>query len=258
MARHEEAASTTCKLCLQPRELRKSHIIPEFLFKPGYDEKHTLLEIRADDPRHRRIQMGWRELLLCGDCEGFLNDNFERPISRMWWQLIPESVPESHDRLRLLNVPYATFKLFHLSILWRASVASGRAWSPVKLGPRHEERLRSMLRARDPGVPHDYPLFGNVMVGPKTRVVAAANTMAPTGGRIHGARVYVFIYGGCSWHFVVASHRVVRDTRYIPTPDDPMELCVYDLTEHRAFDMHMRANVRARVQARRRKARTDL
>jgi len=246
----------TCKLCLQPRELRQSHIIPEFLFAPGYDEKHRLLEIRADSPSHRRPQKGWRERLLCSTCEGFINDNFERPISRIWSQLIPESIPASHDRLGLVNVPYAPFKLFHLSILWRASVATGRAWEPVRLGQRHEERLRAMLLAQDPGPPLSYPFLGNVMTGPASRDVALGTAMAPTSGRFGGARVYMFIYGGCSWHFIVSAHAAFPENPFIPSQTGTMVLGVRDLTTNKAFDKHMRAHVVSRAQAKKRRGAT--
>jgi len=29
-----------CKICCQQKELRDSHIIPEFFYKPMYDDKH--------------------------------------------------------------------------------------------------------------------------------------------------------------------------------------------------------------------------
>jgi len=34
------ARRETCRLCLQERPLRDSHIIPEFLYRPLVDEKH--------------------------------------------------------------------------------------------------------------------------------------------------------------------------------------------------------------------------
>jgi hypothetical protein len=34
-----------CALCRQERPLRKSHVIPEFMFGPLYDEKHRFYGI---------------------------------------------------------------------------------------------------------------------------------------------------------------------------------------------------------------------
>ena len=48
------------------------------------------------------------------------------------------------------GIDYSRFKLFQLSILWRAGVTTREFFSKVTLGP-HAERLREMLLAEDPG-----------------------------------------------------------------------------------------------------------
>jgi hypothetical protein len=35
-----EQTDQQCKLCRLPRQLRKSHIIPEFMYTSMYDDKH--------------------------------------------------------------------------------------------------------------------------------------------------------------------------------------------------------------------------
>jgi hypothetical protein len=56
----------TCALCREPGDLRRSHILPEFFYKPVYDETHRFLET-STDPRDRVMirQKGLREFLLC-------------------------------------------------------------------------------------------------------------------------------------------------------------------------------------------------
>ena len=49
-----------------------------------------------------------------------------------------------------IKVEYEPFKLFHLSVLFRASVSTLPTFADVSLGP-HEERLRNLLLARRAG-----------------------------------------------------------------------------------------------------------
>jgi hypothetical protein len=64
-----------CALCQQDRELCASHIIPEFFYKPVYDEKHRFYTFSTDpaDEVEGPEQKGLREHLLCKDCEGKLS-----------------------------------------------------------------------------------------------------------------------------------------------------------------------------------------
>ncbi len=55
--------TTTCALCLE-RPLRDSHVIPEFLYKSIYDEKHRFYALAVGEyPGYE--QKGIRESLLC-------------------------------------------------------------------------------------------------------------------------------------------------------------------------------------------------
>src|SRR3546814_17650673 len=59
-----------CALCLLPKPLQDSHIIPEFLYGVMYDAKHRYNVLRLAPERRERIeQKGVREQLLCRDCE---------------------------------------------------------------------------------------------------------------------------------------------------------------------------------------------
>ena len=59
-----------CALCREDRPLRKSHVIPEFMFRPLYDEKHRFWGVsNIPTKRNRIFQKGPREKLLCERCE---------------------------------------------------------------------------------------------------------------------------------------------------------------------------------------------
>jgi hypothetical protein len=64
-----------CKLCLCEKELRHSHILPEFMYQNLYDhapKRFYTLNVDLDNSgksKKRIEQKGLREYLLCGDCE---------------------------------------------------------------------------------------------------------------------------------------------------------------------------------------------
>jgi len=68
-----------CALCLQSRPLKRSHIIPEFMYQNVYDsdpKRFHSLTVNIDDEAKSKSkveQKGIRENLLCADCEVLLS-----------------------------------------------------------------------------------------------------------------------------------------------------------------------------------------
>jgi hypothetical protein len=100
------------------------------------------------------------------------------------------------SRITIEGIDYARFKLFQLSILWRASVSTLEFFRLVSLGP-HEERLRQMLSACDPGSPEE---FGCVVVFAHDRGHDLSDTFFnPEPMRWAGRRMYKFFFAGAVW-----------------------------------------------------------
>jgi hypothetical protein len=99
---------------------------------------------------------------------------------------------------------YALFRLFQLSLLWRAHLSKHQLFAAVDLGPRHAERVRTMLDTENPGAAADYSCFLSVLyVAGEQR----ADVMLQAGsGRTEGQRTYRLIFAGFHWMFVVSSH----------------------------------------------------
>ncbi len=194
-----------CRLCRQDRELRLSHVIPELLWKPLYRVYGKALSIHRDLPFIRKLGRGIRERLLCDECERVLQEH-ESYFARVWVQnaRLPNDIPE--NEILIDGLDYVRFKLFHLSILWRAGVAQDPAFYQTDLGP-HEQRIRKMILERDPGSPKDYRLFGFVVLRPGTRKVHRGVIAVPTRSRQDGLWVYSAIYGGCVWNIVLSKHK---------------------------------------------------
>lgn len=207
-----------CRLCHQERDLCLSHIIPEFLFREIYDDNRRMMGITGSGPRGwNYLQRGMVERLLCDRCEQLINDNYERPYLRTWIRNCP--VPNPWDRRdhMTIKLDYVITKLFHLSILFRASVSSLTTFSLVDLGP-HEDQIRQMLLNNSAGTLEEYPFYGYAVVhGPDNRLVDVITP--PFGGRYEGQRHYQMMYGGLMWVVSVSSHQVDSFNRVSVQPD---------------------------------------
>ena len=203
--------SMPCRRCLNERELRESHIVPEFLHTPLYDAKHRVELVTHGAQRPRTLQKGLRERLLCGECEGVFN-KYERYFSQYWYHSgrIPKVVPSGGILLRDLD--YRLAKLFFISIIWRASVASRHEFRAAQLGP-HEDKFRGLLLAEDPGPPDVYPVCGGLLVEPSTQEIRDELVFEPLRFRQHGLWCYRLVFAGASWTVLIPRHKQVPGLR---------------------------------------------
>jgi hypothetical protein len=110
--------------------------------------------------------------ILCAECENqILCKRYEDYAAKVY-QLI-DSDSESFDNIKInhytnvngftgievKNIDYTRFKLFLLSILWRASIAKRDFFKNVSLDYKHEEIIRLMLLDNNPKETVDYPCF---------------------------------------------------------------------------------------------------
>lgn len=196
----------TCKLCLNPAKLCQSHIIPEFCYKLIYDNKHRAVVVNPKNPSDQGYaQKGVRSKLLCVDCECLINDCYEKPFKAYWYDedaLAPFRAGE--DAGCLVNIDYSSFKLFHLSVLFRASVSDHPNYHEVDLDP-HEDNIRQMVLNQDPGEEWRYPIMCSIVEGAKgdvwDKLVGIARRIKLTG---HWG--YYFTFAGAQWTYIVSSH----------------------------------------------------
>lgn len=194
-----------CRLCHNERKLCDSHIVPEFLYRDLYDNNHKMIGINGQGNKGwKPLQKGIREQLFCSDCEQHLNDKYEKPFLKQWLTDKPLPSQMRHDSIFSADYDYPTFKLFHLSILFRSSISSLPTFQEVSLGP-HEERIRQMLLNEDPGKEWEYPILAFAVLngnGVEKRLISQ-----PISGRHEGHRAYGQIYGGAMWWILASSHR---------------------------------------------------
>jgi hypothetical protein len=202
-----------CRLCHKDAELCDSHIIPEFIFKPCYDDKHRMriLTTNATFQKRYRImpQKGPREKLLCKQCE-LKFSRWERYASQILFHKMSAQPHAYKDAFVVPGVDYGIFKLFQLSLLWRAGVSKLHDFNLVKLGP-HEEKIRLMLFEENPGRCYEY---GCVIMRSKGLPKEFEEVvMMPEMIKIESHRCVRFILNGFFWIYFVSSH-----TNRIPYP----------------------------------------
>jgi hypothetical protein len=193
--------TATCRLCLKEKSLCVSHVIPESLWKRTYDEKHRVREIGPERGRMRWLQKGLKEPLLCSSCEEHLNQ-FETYFHDIW---VARGLPAGAiptPAIRIQGFDYARFRLFHLSVLWRASVATSRQFENVSL--HDEDHIREMILHTNPGVPEDYGILAYGVVNPTNDevlhgIVTSPNLTLQLDDKHVG---YDFIFGGCLWRYI--------------------------------------------------------
>lgn len=187
-----------CKLCKSDASLRNSHIIPELCFKPLYDEKHRAQAFQLNATPKGYVQKGFRERLFCDDCEQRFSV-LENYFARAWFGdggLAPKIAEAELEFVR--GFDYSKFKLFHHSILFRASVSKRKEFSLVELG-KNEDVLRNMILSSDPGDPDEFPFYTYLLYFPRDGSVPQDFILQPIRSHTNGKFVYTFVFGGCCW-----------------------------------------------------------
>lgn len=156
----------TCKLCNTLNvSLQESHIVPEFFYKKVYTRSHKFMAVAQDEGERLAVeQKGYRERLLCRDCETKLS-TWEGKLSQLTNELITDSFNTvTCTASNILNVKcltgvdYRNVKMAILSIFWRMSLASHSIFKSYDLGP-YTEKFRQILdQKRLPGV-SEFPVL---------------------------------------------------------------------------------------------------
>ncbi|WET69724.1 hypothetical protein [Sphingobacterium sp.] len=146
-----------CKLCLEEKELiKKSHILPSFIYNGLFDDKHRLVSLNINDFNDKSYhQTGYHEGgILCADCDNGILGGLERYASNTIYA--EESKNGVHRKyhsgqgevlpvLRFSNLNYTKLKLFFLSLLWKSHISKLNFFSQIDLGSKYGEKIRKMI-----------------------------------------------------------------------------------------------------------------
>jgi len=231
-----DAASSMpkCALCLRRKPLCKSHIVPEWCYRPSYDAKHRGIECSSRSPEQHFLQKGKRQPLLCEECDNVVLGKYETQFKEFWFdrQALPHLV--NGRSVSVDGADYTLCKLFHLSILWRAGVSSLPEFANVSLGP-HADRLRQMLLTGDAGAEEAYAVIGFVIVLDNREVVYDLIT-GPIRSRKGAFTTYFMCYAGCEWYFIVNQRCSPEHHKLAIRKGCPLELGVMSLKDVKSLN----------------------
>lgn len=197
-----------CKLCKQDKELQESHIIPKFIYKPLRDDKNRIQRLSIIEHENKKykklkpIQDGLKERLLCFDCEQLLNNKYEKYFKTAWFDENKCPVPISDERVTVTGLDYLKFKLFHLSVLFRASVSSLPEFKCVNLG-KHDDVLRDILIKEEYLPETKYPIVCHAITKSENEVQFGLVTSPFRLRQPNGYNSYGFCFAGCVWYYIV-------------------------------------------------------
>jgi hypothetical protein len=137
----------TCALCAETKSLRKSHIIPNAVFRRIKQGQNAGQLIQLDDSEHTLVQYSqnsWWEHLLCAHCEGIIGE-YEKYGLDLLRRSHGSRIQNHSDGVTFWAHDYARFKLFLTSILWRAAVSNQSYFSKVLIPERFKEEARTSL-----------------------------------------------------------------------------------------------------------------
>jgi hypothetical protein len=138
----------TCKLCLNEKELKKSHIIPNSIFKKIFKNNNGSA-INVIDDNHSTIcrsSDSWWEYLFCENCEKHLNLEYEKYSLSIMRNVNPKiEIVKNNDSIIFKGLDTQRFLLFWVSILWRASLSTLPAYEKVVLHKTWSEEIRRHL-----------------------------------------------------------------------------------------------------------------
>lgn len=116
-----------------------------------------------------------------------------------------------------MQADYRLFKLYLMSLIWRMGITKLTAFESVKLGRKHEERLRSALINEDPLTTHDYPVILCAVTIQKNWL---PDWIVPPHAGYFGMHTYAGIIGGFLHSFFVGSHPVHRNLQPLTLQED--------------------------------------
>lgn len=154
--------------------------------------------------------------ILCRDCENEIG-KYETYASKIMYGDKAENIaisvkhykfPDNILASNCANIDYKMFKLFLLSIIWRASISSRSFFNDIKLGP-HEEEIRKMILEDNPKSQDNYPIFFMSYIKDKNmprEFIAYPRKIRSSEGYI----MYIFIIAGMIYYYFINSiqHRI--------------------------------------------------
>ena len=216
-----------CLLCNNEKPLiKKSHIIPEFMYRELFDDKHKIFKlapkkyIQGNMKYSRQSSGEYEGGLLCAKCDNEVIGNYENyaRIAIYGGKADVDECPyfenfSTKDGLRFTKcyrLNYKKFKLFLLSILWRASISKRKFFKDIKL-EHNSEILRQMILNGDAKNKNDFPILLFTYIEEKS--LPADLIAQPSMVNFHGENAFIFIISGFIYFFHLSIESIIQPFR---------------------------------------------
>jgi len=151
-----------CRLCNQDKKLIKAHIYPAFFYKnlglysPDLKGQGRVHKAIISDNNIYYSKKGLPEglydpFILCQACDNYFNEEFENYANNVLFDNTNSNkvklIADGIELATFTGIDYTKFKLFMLSVFWRASISN--KFPEIKLCSNDEEVLRSMFITKD-------------------------------------------------------------------------------------------------------------
>jgi hypothetical protein len=209
-------ADTICNLCKENKPLiKKSHIIPDFMYQGLFCDKHFIVHTTLDNlDKSKKIPHGiYDGNILCAKCDNEVIGSLESYASKVLFggtfkdqmecpDFTPAKSPEGLVSLQVQNINYEKFKLFLLSILWRSHLSKHKFFKDVNLGS-HAETIRKMIIDNDP---KEEDVYETAVVNLNSKEIPVDSLIAPRYLKRDGNSFYVFLINKFLYHFNISSY----------------------------------------------------
>ncbi len=202
-----------CQLCKKKLELIRSHIIPEGFYKNLYDEKSRAWYASKSRDTKRKIQKGYREYLLCKNCDGNIIGKYDKYAIEVIRDKKHIKEKEYINAFKWDGLDYNLFKLFHLSVLWRAHIANDNTRG-VTLNEEQANEIREYILSGTAPDKLDYPILGMYLIDTYNNevcneIISFGNCYECIG--MTDSKTFVFIFGGIAWHYVSSNNAQLNE-----------------------------------------------
>lgn len=165
------------------------------MYKHCYDENHSFFEFDSgQEIYNKKRRKGLYEKLLCRSCEDILKD-YEDYAKSILYEGVKPYIYRNKTSFSTTEYDYKKFKLFVLSLLWRASISSQDSFKLVSLGP-YEEKLRIILFEQQEISVNNFPsVIYQTYIGAKP-ADGVFMAMYPSKAKFDRKTIYQFVVDG--------------------------------------------------------------
>lgn len=227
------------------------------MYKGLFGDKHKLAFVSLDNiQKHKFISTGIYERdVLCQKCDNEILGKLESYASRAFYRKyfanddLLKSFNE-RDQVNLFksitieSIEYTRFKLFLLSILWRAHISKHPFFKDIDLG-KYADKIRMMILTNEPGGEEE---LQTMIAIAKSDKIPLQSVIMPRYLRFDGNSSYIFFINNIFYHFNLSQHNKLSifDKGYI-AKDNTMEIAyLIDSSAISHFDRFLGGKLRLR------------